>query len=349
MKKLIAEKSQSLLWIIGISIFFIFLYFVKSILLPFVVGMLAAYFLDPAVKKLLSCKLSRAKSAGFITILFFIIVGTLFTILSPIIVHQLSAMLKEIPAYLGKLESQYGNNIRHYISSLTPEQEDAIKETAGNFSGSLAHFLANAASDFFASGLALLNIVSLIFITPIVVFYLLRDWEIVIGTFDKLLPREYSHTIKQQLNIIDQTLSGFIRGQTNVCLIMASYYSIILSIIGLNFGAGLGILTGALLFIPFVGFASCFSLSMIIGFFQFGLSAHLLAIAVTYLVGMLMETSLITPRLVGSKVGLHPLWIIFGMLSGGALFGLVGVLISVPVTAVAGVLVRFAIANYLRA
>jgi len=349
MKKLLAEKSQSLLWAIGVSGFFVFLYLVKSILLPFVVGMLAAYFLDPAVKRLLRCKWSRAKSAGLITILFFVIVGILLTTLSPIIVHQLSDMIKEIPAYFAKLEKEYGSTIRHYIASLTPEQEDAIKETAGNFSGSAAHFLANAASEFFASGLALLNIVSLIFITPIVVFYLLRDWDIVVETFDKLLPREYHQTIKEQLHIIDQTLSGFIRGQTNVCLILASYYGIILSIIGLNFGAGLGILTGFLLFIPFVGFATCFTLSMVIGFFQFGLSAHLLAIAITYLVGMIMESSLITPRLVGSKVGLHPLWIIFGMLSGGALFGLVGVLISVPVTAVIGVLVRFAIANYLKA
>jgi predicted PurR-regulated permease PerM len=128
---------------------------------------------------------------------------------------------------------------------------------------------------------------------------------------------------------------------------MASYYSLMLTLAGLNFSLGLGIMTGVLLFIPFVGFASCFALSMTVALFQFGLQPHLLMIAGVYLGGMVLEGSVLTPRLVGGQVGLHPLWIIFGMLCGATLFGFVGVLIAVPVTSILGVLVRFAISRYL--
>jgi predicted PurR-regulated permease PerM len=175
----------------------------------------------------------------------------------------------------------------------------------------------------------------------------LRDWHIVVARFFTLLPRDQAHTIGQQLHAIDQTLSGFIRGQTNVCLIMASYYGILLSILGLNFGLLIGIMTGLLLFIPFVGFSVCFALSCVVALLQFSDNAHIIAVLIIYGLGLGLESSVLTPRLVGGKVGLHPLWIIFGMLAGATLFGFVGILISVPVTAILGVVVRFAISRYL--
>jgi len=309
--------------------------------------MLAAYFLDPAVGKLRAWKWSRTTSAAFITIGFFIITVSLCIVLVPIISHQLNALIGEFPEYIRGLENLYGEDIQQYLARLNLDQAGTVKDAINNFSGTFVTWAGKMASDVFQSGLALLNILSLIFITPVVAFYLLRDWDQVVSRLNQLLPRAHAETIREQLSIIDRTLSGFIRGQTNVCLIMASYYGIALTFVGLKFGTVIGIMTGLFLFIPLVGFGTGFLLSMTIALFQFSDTAHILAVLAVYGVGQLLEGSIITPKLVGGKVGLHPLWIIFGMLTGAALFGFVGILISVPVTAIIGVLVRFAVARYL--
>jgi predicted PurR-regulated permease PerM len=251
-----------------------------------------------------------------------------------------------LPDYARPLQEKYSEDISRYIARLSVEQADSIRNALGNFSGTFANWAGKMFSDVLKSGLALLNVLSLVFLTPIVAFYLLRDWNRLVERLKDLLPRRHEQVILEQLRAIDRTLSGFIRGQTNVCLIMATYYGLMLTLAGLNFGLGLGIMTGCLLFIPFVGFATCFTLSMTVALFQFGVQPYLMAIAAVYLCGMFLEGSVLTPRLVGNQVGLHPLWIIFGMLTGATLFGFVGVLISVPVTSVVGVLVRFAIQRY---
>jgi len=342
-----SARFRILFWLAGIILFFIFLSLIKSILLPFVVGIFAAYFLDPAVRKLCKWKWSRSSAAGVITIGFFVFAVMLCVVLVPLIAHQFSALMHKLPDYLHGLQNKYSDDIETYLARWGSTQEDTLKDAVNNFSGTLVGWGGKMASNALQSGLALLNIISLIFITPIVAFYLLRDWDLLVLHCDQLLPRDHAQTIREQLHAIDRTLSGFIRGQTTVCLLMASYYGVALSIAGLNFGLVIGIMTGLLLFIPFVGFITGGVLAVIIAFFQFDDSGHILAVFAVYGIGMALENSLITPRLVGGKVGLHPLWIIFGMLAGAALFGFVGILISVPVTAVLGVLVRFATQRYL--
>ncbi len=335
-------------WVVGALLFLWFITLIRSILLPFVVGMLAAYFLDPAVRRLRGWGWSRGTSAAVITIGFFAFAIGLGILLVPLVTNQLIALLRDLPDYLAGLQARYGHELDHYLSRLNSSQVDTLKDSLDSYSGTFLSWGGQVVRGALQSGLALLNLLSLIFITPIVAFYLLRDWHIVVYRFYTLLPRDQAQTIREQLQAIDHTLSAFIRGQTNVCLILASYYGIALSLIGLNFGLLLGIMTGFLLFIPFVGYATCFALSLIIALFQFPDNAPVLEVLATYAIGLILESSLITPRLVGGKVGLHPLWIIFGMLAGAALFGFVGILISVPVTAVTGVLVRFAIARYLQ-
>lgn len=334
-------------WLTGILLFFGFLSLVKSILLPFVVGILAAYFLDPAVRSLRVKGWSRTLAAAVITAGFFIVATILAVILVPLITRQMSMLIIELPGYLQTLQDTYGGDLQDYLNRLSLDQVGTIRNAAGSAGATIMGFAGHIASGAVQSGLALLNILLLVFLTPVVAFYLLRDWDLVVVHFDQMLPRDQADTIREQLAAIDRALSGFIRGQTNVCLIMASYYGIALTFLGLKFGLGLGIMTGLLLFVPFVGFATGFTLSMAIGLFQFGLSMPLLGVLGIYLVGMLLESSVITPKLVGSRVGLHPLWIIFGMLCGATLFGFVGILLAVPVTTVIGVLARFAMERYL--
>lgn len=341
------SRFRQWFWLVIILLFVWFLTLIKNILLPFVVGMLAAYFLDPAVRRLRDWGWSRSVSAAVITTGFFAFAIGLGVLLVPQVVHQLSALLTQLPDDLHSLHERYGQNLEYFLQRLGSNQVDTLKDSIGNYSGTFVSWAGDVARGALQSGLALLNILSLIFITPIVAFYLLRDWHVVVSRFYALLPRAQAHIIREQLQAIDLTLSGFIRGQTNVCLLMACYYGIMLSVVGLNFGLLIGIMTGLLLFIPFVGFTACFSLSLIVAMFQFYDSTHVIEVAAIYAVGMVMESSVLTPKLVGGKVGLHPLWIIFGMLSGATLFGFVGILISVPVTAVIGVLMRFAVTRYL--
>lgn len=340
-------RSQILFWSAIILLFFYFISLIHGILLPFVVGMLAAYFLDPAVARILRMlKCSRSVAAAIITITFFTLALVLCIILIPLISRQLLNLLQDLPGYIRDLQFKYGYLIDDIASRLSPDQTGAIKHAVGNFSGTFAGWAGKLVSDILRSGKELLNLLSLFFITPVVAFYLLRDWDKLVTRFHALLPRKHEKVISEQLRKIDHTLSGFIRGQTNVCLIMASYYSLMLTLVGLNFAIGIGILTGTLLFVPFVGIATCFCLSMLVALFQFGIQPHIFFVIATYVIGMTLEGSLLTPKLVGHEVDLHPLWIIFGMLCGATLFGLVGVLIAVPTTSVIGVLVRFAIERY---
>jgi predicted PurR-regulated permease PerM len=336
------------MWLAIAVAFFFFISLIKSILLPFVVGMLAAYFLDPAVRGLRARGCSRSVSSAVITLGFFLCTAALCIVLVPLIAHQLTLLIHDLPGYARSLQAKYNQELDHYVALLSPAQAESLKDALGDFSGKALGWAESLASGALQSGLAILNILSLVFLMPVVAFYLLRDWDKIIAQFNRLLPRDHAATIHAQLHAIDLTLSGFIRGQTNVCLIMAAYYGIALSIVGLNFGLLIGIFSGFVLFVPFVGFITAAVLSIVVALFQFSDGTHILAVLAVYAVGQALEGGLITPRLVGDKVGLHPLWIIFGMLCGAALFGFVGILISVPVTAITGVVARFVVDRYLQ-
>lgn len=297
------SRSRLGFWLAGLVCFFLFLYFIRGILLPFVVGMLAAYFLDPAVHQLRARGWSRSTSAAIITIAFFTITVALGSILVPLILEQLTMLASQLPIYIHALREKYGADLTRYFSSMSPELVNPIKSATNSIGGGLADMLGTILPDMLQSGLAILNMLSLIFLTPVVVFYLLRDWDHFVERIDDMLPRDHADTIRTQLRAIDSTLSGFIRGQTNVCLLMAAYYGIALTLIGLNSGLGLGILTGFLLFIPFVGYAASLVTCLIIGLFQFGWGEHIMVMLAVFGVGVVLESGFITPKLVGDKVG----------------------------------------------
>jgi predicted PurR-regulated permease PerM len=180
-----------------------------------------------------------------------------------------------------------------------------------------------------------------------VAFYLLRDWNQVTQDADLCFPRQHAAKLRQLCHDIDRTLSGFIRGQALVCMIQATYYAVALSIAGLEFGALVGVATGILTFIPYLGAVIGLTTGLIIAFVQWHDSLHVLIIAGLFVVGQIMEANVITPKLVGDRIGLHPAWVIFAVLAGGALFGFTGILLAVPIAAVIGVLIRFGMQAYL--
>jgi len=203
------------------------------------------------------------------------------------------------------------------------------------------------AQGIFDGGVAIFNVISLLVITPIVCFYLLRDWDILVEKIDSWLPREYSDQIREVLVEIDKTIARFVRGQMTVGLLLAVIYSVGLTMVGLDFGLLVGILTGLLSFIPYFGMFIGLLTASAISFFQFGDLVSILLVVVVFVLGQIIESVFLTPKLVGGAVGLHSVWVIFSLMAGGALFGFIGVLLAVPFAAIIGILMRFFLAQYL--
>jgi predicted PurR-regulated permease PerM len=326
----------------------VFFCLIREILLPFVLGMFIAYFLHPVIDRLERAGAARSVATLMILAGFFIIVALLSVLVIPTIFGQLSELIAALPGYVNDYQQKYAPQLSHWLGGLPAAATDDIKSAVANFSGVMVKFFGAFLDGILHSGIAFVHLLMLILITPIVAFYLLRDWKGMVTRIDNLLPREHMNVIHQQLAIIDRTLAGFVRGQLNVCLIMATYYAIGLSVVGLKFGIVIGLMTGLLVIFPYIGLMLGIAVGLGVAFFQFGDLTPMLTVLAVFLVGGSMEGYIITPKLVGSKVSLHPVWIIFGMLSGATLFGLVGILLAVPITAVIGVLIRFGTDRYLQ-
>jgi predicted PurR-regulated permease PerM len=317
-------------------------------LLPFVLGIFAAYFLDPAADRMEKAGFSRRLSTLIITVSFFLFLIFLSILIVPVLASQFSGLLAALPKFLSEFDHKYAPEVTRWVGSIPLLDVGSIKSAAANFSGIVVKIAGEFLAGIFQSGVTVVNLVSLILITPVVTYYLLQDWDRLVARLDVLLPRSSADTIRAQLAIIDRTLAGFVRGQLNVCLLLSAYYALLLSLLGLKFSIVIGISTGMLVIFPYVGWLLGTVIGVGVAFFQFSDYANVGAILGVFIAGMIIEGYLLTPKLVGEKVGLHPIWIIFGLLAGGALFGLLGVLLAVPVSAVIGVLLRYATQRYLQ-
>jgi predicted PurR-regulated permease PerM len=330
---------------------FVFIFLIRSILLPFVLGIFIAYFLSPAADKLQKLRIPRSLATLIVLGTFFTSITLLLLLVVPILVNQLSGLVAALPGYIHDIQVKYLPLMQSWLGenlSSAEELQSNLQTTLSDHSDAVLKFAAGFLTGIFQSGMTIINFFSLILITPVVAFYLLYDWHRIISRVDALLPRQHIHVIRQQIRIIDNTLAGFLRGQLNVCLILGCFYAIGLSLVGLKFAIIIGLATGLLVIIPYLGLFFGMSIGLGAAFFQFGDMHKLLLVLAVFITGQVIEGNFVTPKLVGEKVGLHPVWIIFGMLSGAALFGFVGVLIAVPVSAVLGVLIRFAIQEYLQ-
>jgi predicted PurR-regulated permease PerM len=338
--------KRDLFWFTIAVCFLVFLFLIRSILLPFVLGIFIAYFLSPVTDKLEKLGLARALATLLVIGCFFLSFILLSLLIFPAIVTQISGLISELPGYMARLEQEHAQNLTEWLGGFPAIDTESLKENIAGLSGVVVKLAGNFLTGLLQSSMAFVNVISMILITPVVAFYLLNDWNSIIRNADELLPRTHAATIRTQLRIIDRTLAGFLRGQLNVCLILSTYYALLLSLFGLKFGIIIGIATGLLVIVPYVGWLVGTLIGLTIAFFQFDDAGQMGIILTIFVVGMVVEGNFLTPKLVGEKVGLHPVWIIFGMLSGAALFGFVGVLLAVPASAVIGVLLRFAIERY---
>ena len=335
------------------------MYSLSGVMLPFVAGIALGYLLDPLARRLQALGLSRSVSTVLILVACAIALLLLALLLGPVLGRQLSGFLDHLPLYVQKLQDlaatqanilteKYGNAILEKLGMSTGQGGafDAQK-TITDFAGQASQWIAGFIRSLISGGAALISLLSLLVVTPVVAFYILIDWDKMIATIDGLLPLAQRDTIHNIARDIDRALAGFIRGQSLVCLILGLWYGIGLSLIGLNFGFLIGFTAGMLSFIPYVGSMTALALSLVIAIVQgwphWTLTLMALAVVGT---GQFMEGNILSPKLVGASVGLHPVWLMFALLSFGSVFGFIGLLIAVPVAAALGVLVRFALAQY---
>lgn len=341
------NQQRAVAWAIGLMVFLLLLYLLRGVMLPFVAGMAVAYFLDPACDWLEEKGSSRTVATSFITAGFFLLAMLLLVLLAPLAFGQIVDLFEKIPEYAAAIPER----IKPLLERLEPYiGEEGVAEILAVFkasTGDAVKWLARLAGGVVNQIEALANLLSLLLITPIVSFYLLRDWDHLVAKVDSWLPRGHVETIRQQFSKIDRTLAGFVRGQVTVCVTLGCFYGIGLSLVGLDFGFIIGFGTGLVSFVPFFGMLAGFVVGMGLAIAQFDSWLWVGLVAAVFVIGQIMEGNFLTPKLVGERVGLHAVWVIFGLLAGGALFGFVGVLLAVPAAAVTGVLVRFGLGRYL--
>ena len=340
-------QRQLRYWLIGFVVFFGALYLLRGMLLPFVAGMAIAYLLDPICDRLVDMKISRTLATTILTLVFALFVVGGLMVLLPALVSQLAGFVERLPDYLEALRHQIEQVLIFAEARIDPALIGKLKASLAASADELFGWSTALVGRVITGGVALANLISLLVITPVVTFYLLRDWDDMVEKIQTWLPVEHARTIREQLAEIDRTLAGFVRGQSSVCLILAVFYAVSLSIAGLDFGLLIGLIAGLLTFIPYVGSIVGLIASVGMALVQFDDWTRIAIVAAIFLVGQAVEGNFLTPKLVGDRVGLHPVWVIFALLAGGFLFGFVGVLLAVPVTAVIGVLARFFLGVYL--
>jgi predicted PurR-regulated permease PerM len=334
-------------WLITLVVVCVLLYLLRGALLPFVAGMAIAYFLDPAADRLEKWGCSRTLATTIITLAFALLIIALIVLIVPVIQKQVSDLIQNLPQYADDLKGALSRFVGALEERLPPEQAANLRDTISQHIGDALKWLGGLVAGIWSGGVALAEILSLIFVTPVVTFYLLKDWDRMVASIDGWLPRDNADVIREQMRLIDKRLAGFVRGQSLVCLSLGCFYAIALSLAGLKFALVVGLAAGILSFIPYVGTIVGFVASVGLSLAQSdNWEYHLLIIGI-FVIGQVVEGNFLSPKLVGDRVGLHPVWIIFALFAGGALLGFLGILLAVPVAAMIGVLGRFALQRYL--
>jgi len=329
-------------WGIAAVVFFLVIWLLGDVLLPFIVGGAIAYFLDPIADRLERLGLSRAAATSAISLVALMLVILLVLAVIPTLVGQLTALVNSAPEFARKLQ----NFLLERFPDLT-DSTSTIRQTLAQIGAAIQERWAVLAESVLSSALGVISVLLFIVVVPVVAFYLLLDWDDMVARIDSMLPLDHAPTIRRLAREIDAVLAGFVRGQVSVCLVLGTYYAVALMLAGLQFGLIVGAIAGAITFIPYIGALVGGVLAIGLALFQFwGDWFHIGIIAAIFAIGQFVEGNVLTPRLVGKSVGLHPVWLLFALSAFGSVFGFVGMLIAVPVAASIGVLMRFGMEQY---
>ena len=335
-------RDQAKYWGVALLLFFVALWYLGSVMLPFLVGGAVAYFMDPVADRLERMGLSRVMATSVISFLALLIVILLVLAVIPVLVQQLTALVNATPAIAARFEAFLRASLPEMTDTMTVVRQSLsqIASAIQSKGGALAQGLIN-------SVLSVVGWLVFLVVVPVVAFYLLMDWDHMIARIDEHLPRDHAPVIRQLAREIDAVLAGFVRGQISVCLTMGVFYAAGLMLAGLQFGLIVGAIAGAITIIPYVGALIGGALAIGLALYQFwGDWLQIGIVAAIFALGQFLEGNVITPRLVGKSVGLHPVWLMLSLSIFGTIFGFAGLLIAVPLAAALGVLMRFALNQY---
>ncbi|MCT8990829.1 AI-2E family transporter [Chelativorans sp. SCAU2101] len=339
---------QLAFWLLATALLILFLYVFSSILLPFLAGMVLAYFLDPVADRLQRLGFSRLAATIVILVGFLLVLTLALMVIIPALSNQLVEFAARLPDYLSRLQALITRLDPGFLEDTVGVDSRTLQEGLNTLLAQGTGFVATLFRSVWSSGLALLNLASLFVVTPVVAFYMLLDWDNMVETVDGWVPRDHLDTVRQIARDINMATAGFVRGQGTLCLILGVYYAAGLTLIGLNFGLLIGLFAGLISFIPFVGSLVGLALSLGVAVVQFWPEWYWVAgVAAIFFSGQFVEGNILQPWLMGKSVGLHPVWLMFSLFAFGYLFGFVGLLIAVPSAAAIAVLVRFALSRYL--
>jgi predicted PurR-regulated permease PerM len=337
-------QRPATLWIAALAAVLVLVVLLRDILLPFLAGIALAYLLDPVVGRLQRLGLNRGLAAFAILTLFIVAVGGVAVVAIPIIGRELADFIEKVPGYIEQLQALVADPSRPWLHKLVGEGLSEAEQSAGEIARFAANWIPSLLLRVWSDSQALISAFSLLIVTPIVTFYLLKDWNRLIATIDRSIPSVQRDTVQKLAEELDDTISGFLRGQGTICLILACYYALALYLIGLNHGILIGLFAGLISFIPYLGSLAGLLLSVCVAVLQFWPSWTMIPVVlVIFLSGQAIADYVLAPYLVASRIHLNPVWVMFSIAAFGYLFGFVGLLLAVPLAAAVGVLVRFAL------
>ncbi len=339
----VRADRQLRFWGIGFVIFVAVLWLLGSTLLPFLLGAALAYFLDPVADRLERLGLSRVVATGVIAVTALLAFVLILLVAVPALIEQVQGLVTAMPDYIAGLID--------FLSRRYPDifgEHSPIRRNLSDMETMLREGGMTVLNQVLAGSLKVFDFLILLVVTPVVTFYLLLDWDRMVGRINEILPREHAPTIRRLARDIDRVLAGFVRGQLSVCLVLGIFYAVALMSIGLQFGFLVGLVAGLISFVPYVGSTVGLLLSIGIALFQFwDVKIWILVTAGIFFFGQFVEGNILSPNLIGKSVGLHPVWLILALSVFGALFGFAGLLVAVPVAAALGVIGRFLVEQYL--
>jgi predicted PurR-regulated permease PerM len=319
----------------------------RDILLPFVAGMVIAYLLDPLANRLERVGLNRLAATLAIMAVFIVGVALLTFLMAPVIVRELAHFVENFPLYVGQLQALATDPSRPWLRKIVGEGLSDAERSIGELPTLAAGWLDATLRSVWSGGRAMISVLSLAVVTPIVACYLIHDWDRMIAATDGLVPPAHRDTVRALAREIDDTIGGFVRGQSALGLILGAFYATALTLIGLKHCLLIGFAAGLLSFVPYLGSLTGLVVAMCVAIAQFWPNWTLIwLIPAIFFVGQLLADYVLSPYLVGRRVNLNPVWLLFALFAFAYLFGFVGLLIAVPLAAAIGVLVRFALTHY---
>jgi len=340
------QRNALILGFLGAIVFGIWLF--QSILTPFVLAAVIAYFLDPLATRM--ARLGVRRSIAALALVFalsaFVLICAL--LLYPLLLAQIGLLITRLPNYIAGIVTALRDALARLEETLGPEMIDAqLRDLATAQASAMLSYFATAATRLIGGGFALFSVFIYVVVTPVVAFYLLRDWPRMITRLESWLPRRNAAVLRQLGRDTDRVVSAWLRGQLICCAILAVYYAVVLSLVGLDFGTLIGIMSGILTFIPYVGSTVGLLTAVLLALGQFGSWQEVALVVAVFVVGQIVEGYIIYPRLLSDRVELHAVWVIFALFAGGVAFGFLGVLLAVPIAAAIGVLARYWLRRYL--